>query len=89
VAVWLYEERLTIAFDDTLLAQSLVEYQPDKKHFRAVSAPQLYTTQYQSPQLPLWEFGDQEWVKVLRLPPRVIRRKQPPPAVIQARLFAE
>jgi hypothetical protein len=89
VAVWLYEERLAVAFDDTLLAQALVEYQPDKKHFRAVSDPYLYPTQYQSPQLPLWELGDQEWVKVLRLPPRMIRRKQPPPAVVQARLFTE
>ena len=88
VAVWLYEERLTVAFDDTLLAQSLVEYQPDKKHFRTVSDPQLYPTQYQSPQLPLWELRDHEWVKVLRSPRRMIRRKRPQPVIVQTRLFS-
>jgi putative transposase len=89
VAVWLYEERLTIAFDNTLLAQSTVEYQPDGKHFRAVSPPHLYTTAYQSPQLSLWELGEHEWVKVLRLPPRILRRKRPYPPVIQTQLFNE
>jgi hypothetical protein len=89
VAVWLYEERLTVAFHDTLLAQATVEYQPDGKHFRAVSDPHLYATQHQSPQLPLWALGDHEWVKVLRLPPRRIHRNHPPPVVVQAWLFAE
>jgi len=89
VAVWLYEERLTIAFHDTLLAQATVDYQPDGTHFRAVSEPYLYATQYQSPQLPLWALDDHEWVKVLRLPPRVLRRKRPHPVVVQTRLFAE
>ena len=88
VAVWLYEERLTVAFDDTLLAQSTVEYQPDRKHFRSVSEPQLYATQYQSPQLPLCELGNQEWIKVVRLPPRAIRHHYPQPVVVQARLFS-
>ena len=79
---------MTVAFDDTLLAQSMVEYQPDGKHFRAVSSPHLYATQYQLPQLPLCEFGEHEWVEVLRLLPRIIRRKGPQPAGIQERLFS-
>jgi len=88
VAVWLYAERLTIAFDDTLVAQSLVEYQPDGKHFRAVGEPHRYPTQYQSPQLPLWELGDQEWVKVLRGAPRSWRKHHPLPRVLHTRLFS-
>ena len=53
VAVWLYREQLTVEFNETFLAQYRVDYAPNKKHFRAVTNPQIYDTRYRSPQLPL------------------------------------
>ena len=37
VAVWLYKEQLSIAFNDSLLVQYSVDYQPDHTHFRTVT----------------------------------------------------
>jgi putative transposase len=87
VAVWLYKEQLTVEFNDTQLAHYAVEYQPDGRHFRAVTDPQIYDTQYRSPQLPLWQFGDDEWLKVLRLPHVRVRRSRLLANVTQEPLF--
>lgn len=59
-AVWLYAEQLTVAFADEPLARYTAQYQPDKKHLRAVTEPQLFETPFQSPQLPLWALDDGE-----------------------------
>jgi hypothetical protein len=67
---------LTVTFADTALAEYHVNYQPDAKQFRTVDEPKLFEHRYHSPQLPLWELGDDEWFKVVRLP-SVIRRKRP------------
>ncbi len=77
VAVWLYKAQLTIEFQDTQLARYTVEYQPDQKHFRDVSEPTVYETQYRSPQLPLWQFCDDAWLKIVRLPRLTVRTKRP------------
>ena len=82
-------EQLTIEFQDTQLAQYRVEYQPDGKHFSLVADPHVSETQYRSPQLALWQFGDDEWVKIIRRQPFKVRKKRPPPDVMQQRLFAE
>ncbi len=66
--LWLYGETLTLEFGNTPLAQFTVSYQPDKKHFRQVSDPHLFETQYRSPQLPLWEPDVAVWHMVQRLP---------------------
>lgn len=87
VAVWLYKEQLTVEYHDTQLAHYTVTYQPDGKHFHDVTDPDIYETQYRSPQLSLWEFGDAEWLKILRLPRHTIRKKQSSPTLIQQRLF--
>lgn len=83
VAVWLYKEQLTIEFNDTLLVHYRVDYQPDHKHFRSVTDPRIYDTQYRSLQRSLWELSDDEWLKILRLKPRKVRRKQQLPHVMQ------
>jgi hypothetical protein len=88
VAVWLYKEQLTVEYHDTQLGSYTVEYQPDGKHFRDVTMPQLYETQYRSPQLPLWQFGDDDWLKIVRLPRLSVRKKRLQPAATQHRLFA-
>ena len=87
-AVWRYKEQLTVESNETLLVQYAVSYQPDQKHFRLVADPRVYETQYRSPQLPLWQFGDDEWLKILRLPPRPARRKHSLNGVVQEQLFA-
>ncbi len=65
-----------------------VEYQPDQKHFWAVTALRMYDTQYRSPQLRLWQLGDHEWLKVLRLLSRVVRKQRVQSQVVQEHLFA-
>ena len=45
-----------------------VTYQPDDSHLRSVAEAQLYDTPYRSPQPPLWELGDGEWLSVIRMP---------------------
>lgn len=66
--LWLYGETLTLEFANTPLAQYTVTYQPDRTHFRQIRDPQLFETQYRSPQLELWERGAVEWRVVRRLP---------------------
>jgi len=68
VAVWLYERTLTVEFADEALAQYTATYQPDKRHRKAVAEARLFETPHRSPQLPLWELGDGEWLKVLPVP---------------------
>ena len=68
VAVWLYERTLTVEFADEALAQYTATYQPDKRHFMAMAESRLFETPHRSPQLPLWELGDGEWLKVLPVP---------------------
>ena len=66
-AVWLYRETLTVEFADQPIAQYSVAYQPDRMHLLNVTDPRLFETQYRSPQLPLWELGDGDWLKIVWL----------------------
>lgn len=74
--VWLYGETLTVSFEETAVSNYRVSYQPDLRHLRTVEEPQLFVTPYRSPQLPLWELGEDEWHKVVRLPVPHIRRRR-------------
>ena len=87
VAVWLYAERLTVAFADEPLAQYDVAYQPDKRHLKTVTEPRLFATPFRSPQFPLWAWDDDEWLKVLRVP-KYAPRKALASRHIQAPLLA-
>jgi transposase len=88
VAVWLYEEKLTIEFGDEPLAQYAVEYEPDHQHFKAVQNTRLLDTQYRSAQLELWARGEVEWHLVKRELPYA-RHKRPPVTAIQTVLPLE
>jgi len=77
---------LTVEFADEPLAQYQVTYQPDRRHLKAVTEPHLFETPHHSPQLPLWEMGDGEWLPVLRLATYAPRRIRPT-APQQAHLF--
>lgn len=74
--VWLYGEPLTVSFEETALADYRVSYQPDLKHLRTVDEPKLFMTPHRAPQLPLWEWGEDKWHKVVRLPPPRIRQRR-------------
>ncbi len=87
VAVWLYGEPLTVEFTDEPLAQYHVRYAPDKKHLNGVTLAQLFDTPHRSKQVPLWELGDGEWLKVIRLEPYAPRQQRREPHR-QARLFS-
>ena len=80
-AVWLYGESRTLEYADELLAQDKVRYQPDKAQLLTVAEPRLFETPYHSPQLPLWELSDAEWLKMVRRPdyaPRKARHEGSP-----------
>jgi hypothetical protein len=73
--LWLYGETLTIEFSDQPLAQYGIDYESDHHHSRAIKAHRLFETQFQSLQQALWELGDGEWLKVVRVPPASPRRQ--------------
>lgn len=74
VAIWLYEESLTLVFADDALAAYTVSYQPDQTHFTTITEPQLFETRHRSRQLRLWNLRDDEWNKVYRV--QVIPRRR-------------
>ncbi len=86
--VWLYRETLTIEFSDQPVSQYTVAYQRDAAHLRTITDPHLFDTPFRSPQLPLWELGEGEWLKVVRRPPRAPRRPHLPIVAVQEPLFA-
>ena len=77
-AVWLYGETLTIEFADEALSQYRVHYHPDRRRIRDAGDPQLFETPFRSPQLPLWDLGEQDWLKVVKQAPYAPRRGQHP-----------
>ncbi len=87
VAVWLYEAELLVVYEDEFLAQYTVQYQADHHHLKTVTEPRLYPTQHQSPQLSLWDLGDDTWRKAVPVRPYVVRREpQELPEVVQTML---
>jgi len=84
VAVWLDAEHLTLVFQDEPLAQYRVTYQPARHRLKAVTEERHFETPHRSPQPPLWAWGQDEWLRVLRLPtyaprrPRTGEQRQPP-----------
>ncbi len=77
VGVWLTEERLVIVSSDEPLAHYTVRYARDRHQLQAVREERLFVTPFQSPQPPLWEPAEGEWLRVLRLPPPRPRRPRP------------
>jgi putative transposase len=72
----LFQDVLTLEYQEQPLSRYSVEWQPDEKHLRRVGNPRLYNHPYQSPQLELWPTGSVEWYLILRAQPYGPRRKQ-------------
>jgi hypothetical protein len=87
--VWLYREQLTVAFADEALAPYQVTYQPDQQHLASVVASEVFETLYASPQPPLWDWGDGEWLTVVRGAPYASRQSRRPAAGSQPPLVSE
>lgn len=77
VAVWLTTERLVQTYRDEPLAQYAVTYARDRRQLRAVRKERRFATPFQSPQPPLWEPAEGEWLRVLRLPAPLPQRPRP------------
>jgi hypothetical protein len=75
-AVWLTGAQLLLSYSDEPLAQYAVTYAPDGRHFVAVREEQCFVTAFGSPQPPLWEPADEEWLRVLPLPAPLPRRRR-------------
>ena len=67
VSVWLYDERLQVAHQETLLACYTYHCDRRARRLRAVSDPQFSHTPYASPQLDLWELDDDQWRTIMRV----------------------
>jgi hypothetical protein len=48
----------------------------DRRHFRTVTEERRFTTPFGSPQAPLWEPAEGEWLRVLPVPPAGPRRQR-------------
>ena len=73
--LWLYDKTLTLEFANTPPSQVTVSYQPDRAHFRRITEPRLFETQYHSPQIALWDRNAVVWHLVQRLPEYAPRRR--------------
>ena len=85
--IYALAEHLTHVFQDEPLAQYRVTYQPATRRLKTVTEERLFDTPHRSPQPPLWAWGADEWLRVLRLPAYAPRRPRTTDA-FQERLFS-
>lgn len=78
VSIRIYEGRVHIEYQETLLAQYQADYDQKQKRLQGVSQPTFYQTPFVSPQLVLFELDDEQWLKVRR---RSYDRHLKPPQV--------
>ena len=83
VAVWLYQDRLHIERQHTLLARYNCRFDRTAKKITKLSQPQLYKAAFASPQTELFELDDDQWHKVMRRPEYAKRRTLQETAVKQ------
>ncbi len=72
----IFQDVLTLEYNQEKLSRYSVEWQPDDRHPARVGASRLYEHSYQSLQLELWEPGEAEWFVIIRTDPPVRRRKR-------------
>lgn len=66
VLVNLFQDVLTLEYEEQPLSRYSVERQPDEKHLRCAGNPRLYDHPNHHAQLPLWPEGTVEWYLILR-----------------------
>ena len=65
----LFQDVLTLEYQEQSLMCYSVEWQSDEKHLRRAGNPWLYDHPYRSAQLPLWPEGAVEWYLILHAAP--------------------
>jgi transposase len=78
VAVWIYENRLHVEYQQTLLARYQSKIDRRRKALKSVSRPQIFATPFASPQLELFELDEAEWRRAWLRPPYNYRQPQGP-----------
>jgi len=76
VQVDIFQDVLTLDYNQERLSRYSVEWAPDDHNFTRVGYPRLYDHRYQSAQLELWQPGEDEWFVIIRDQPRSRRRKR-------------
>lgn len=77
VSVWLHDGWLRIEHDHAILAQYRFKTQRRRKVIKSISSPKLFQTHFASPQLEICELDEEQWLKIVRLPTRMPRRRGP------------
>jgi hypothetical protein len=77
VSVWLYEGRLHIEYQQTMLARYAATYSREKKRLQSVTGPELRKTKFADLQLELWELDDEQWRKIVERVQRSSTRQMP------------
>jgi putative transposase len=65
----LFQDVLTLEYQEQPLSRYSVEWQPDEKHLRRAGNARLYDHPNPRTQLPLWPEGAVEWYLILRAAP--------------------
>jgi transposase InsO family protein/transposase len=73
VSIWIYEGKIRIEYQQTMLAKYVCDYDQHQKQLQAVSQPTLFQTSFKSPQLVLFELDDEQWLKIRQ---RAYHRRQ-------------
>jgi hypothetical protein len=91
VLINMFQDVLTLEYEEQPLSRYSVERQPDEKHLRRAGNPRLYDHPYRSAQLPLWPEGTVEWYLILRAAPYAPRqrRQKSRPVLLQIPLIFE
>jgi len=72
----LFQDVLTLEYQEQPLSRFSVEWQPDEKHLRRVGNARLYNHPNPRAQLKLWPTGSVEWYLILRAEAYGPRRKK-------------
>jgi putative transposase len=64
VSIWIYEGKLRIEYQQTMLAKYICDYDQHQKQLQDVSQPTLFQTPFKSPQLILFDLDDEQWLKI-------------------------
>jgi transposase InsO family protein len=72
----IFQDFLTLEYEQEKLSRYSVEWQLDERHLARVGNPRFYRHPYQSPQQELWQPGEVEWFVIIRNAPPVRRQKR-------------
>ena len=72
----IFQDLLTLEYEQEKLSRYSVEWQPDERHLARVGNPRFYRHPYQSPQQELWQADEVEWFVIIRNAPPVRRRRR-------------